>query len=359
MPYRLHLRLEADGSGVLIVNAATILHLNQTAAAHAYELVRGVSESEAARSIAARYRVSTGRAIRDQRSLRAQVLSLAIARDLDPVVFLDMDRREPYAGAPTAPYRIDVALTYFQDPDGRLDPMARRRVDRELASEEWKGILSKVWNAGVPHVSFTGGEPTRRPDLVELVRYAQSLGMVSGLCTEGRRLADSQYLQELSMAGLDHILIALPLGDSSASRGLANAVASDIFTAVHLTLFPGSEATVEQAATTLKEQGVKALSLSGAPGVQPESLARVRSAVAEMDMELVWDLPAPYTAVNPISLETGASSDSVRLTSLYVEPDGDVLPAQGVDKVLGNLATEDWASVWQRALASAGVAARG
>ena len=35
-PYRLHLRLEADGSGILIVNASTILHLNQTAAEYAY-----------------------------------------------------------------------------------------------------------------------------------------------------------------------------------------------------------------------------------------------------------------------------------------------------------------------------------
>ncbi len=33
--YRLHLRMEESGGGVLIVNAATILHLNQTAAEYA------------------------------------------------------------------------------------------------------------------------------------------------------------------------------------------------------------------------------------------------------------------------------------------------------------------------------------
>ena len=38
-PYRMHLRLEADGNGILIVNAATVLHLNQTAAEFAYHMV--------------------------------------------------------------------------------------------------------------------------------------------------------------------------------------------------------------------------------------------------------------------------------------------------------------------------------
>ena len=31
-PFRIHLRLRKDGSGILIVNAATVLHLNPTAA---------------------------------------------------------------------------------------------------------------------------------------------------------------------------------------------------------------------------------------------------------------------------------------------------------------------------------------
>ena len=33
---------------------------------------------------------------------------------------------------------------------------------------------------------------------------------------------------------------------------------------------------------------------------------------------------------------------------LYVEPDGDVLPAQGVNKVLGNLLTDPWEKIWKK-----------
>ena len=42
LPYRLHLRLEPDGRGVLVVNASTVLHLNPTAAEYAVSEI-GVS----------------------------------------------------------------------------------------------------------------------------------------------------------------------------------------------------------------------------------------------------------------------------------------------------------------------------
>ena len=43
----------------------------------------------------------------------------------------------------------------------------------ELSTDEWKTILQKLRAANVPQVTFTGGEPTLRSDLVELVREAE------------------------------------------------------------------------------------------------------------------------------------------------------------------------------------------
>ena len=56
--YRLHLRVEEDGRGLLVVNAATVLHLNQTAAEYAHLLIQGAEEEDAARLMARRYRVT-------------------------------------------------------------------------------------------------------------------------------------------------------------------------------------------------------------------------------------------------------------------------------------------------------------
>ncbi len=352
IPFRLHLRVEQDGSGLLLVNAATVLHLNATATAHALELIRDATIADAARAVRSRFRVSRRRALSDQVELRDQVMRLAIQPDVDPVVFLGMERQEPHSTRMSAPYRIDLALTYATDPDGAIDPLAHKRVDRELGLEEWKGVLQSAWSAGIPHVTFTGGEPTRRPDLTALIGYAQELGQVSGLLTEGRRLADAAYMKSLEAAGLDHILLSLAHTDEASKAGLRAALASDIFTAVHLTLY-GSTALATSILRELKELGVPAVSLTVSdPGdAGRDLLAAARQAVAELGIDLIWNLPAPYSARHPIQLELDKPVEGGGRAWLYVEPDGDVLPTQGVDRVLGNVLRDTWADVWARVAA--------
>ncbi len=50
--FRLHLRVEKDGHGVLLINAAKVLHLNQTATEHASLILQEKTRrgSRAARS---------------------------------------------------------------------------------------------------------------------------------------------------------------------------------------------------------------------------------------------------------------------------------------------------------------------
>ncbi|MFN2169217.1 MAG: hypothetical protein ACK2U9_23530, partial [Anaerolineae bacterium] len=55
--YRLHLRVEKDQHGVLVINAARVLHLNQTATEHAKLLLEGKTAGEAGREIARRFDV--------------------------------------------------------------------------------------------------------------------------------------------------------------------------------------------------------------------------------------------------------------------------------------------------------------
>jgi hypothetical protein len=171
--YRLFLRVEQDGRGLLVINAATILHLNQTATEYARLLIQGIDEEEAAKTMARRYRVGRSQAREDYGRLQDHILTLATTVDLCPVTYLDMERVEPFSAETSAPYRVDLALTYRVDDAGKLDSEARRRVDRELDTGEWRRILQALWEEGVPHVCFTGGEPTLRDDLVDLVTYGE------------------------------------------------------------------------------------------------------------------------------------------------------------------------------------------
>jgi len=57
-PLRMHLRIEPDGSGLLILNASTVLHLNQTAVEFAYHWIHNTPENEVLRLVTDRYRVT-------------------------------------------------------------------------------------------------------------------------------------------------------------------------------------------------------------------------------------------------------------------------------------------------------------
>jgi hypothetical protein len=352
-PYRLHLRIEPGEKGILVVNAATVLHLNPSATAHALQLVQGRTVEESVKAISERYRVSRARARKDQEELRAKILTLATNPEVDPVTFLGMDRTSPYQATPTAPYRLDCALTYSLDPDGRLDPLARARVDRELDTGEWKAVLQQAWEAGVPHVTFTGGEPTRRTDLAELVRHAEGLGQVTGVLSSGRRLAEPSYVEELSQAGLDHFLIVLDSEEADNLVGLRGALASEVFTGAHITITSAGAAQMPAVLEGLAELGLPALSLSiEAP---TEALAAALRTAQEqataLGMSLIWDLPTPFSQLNPIAMEVEDPPKGAGSAWLYVEPDADVLPSQGVDRILGNMLRDPWAEIWEAARA--------
>jgi organic radical activating enzyme len=345
--YRLHLRVETDGSGVLIVNAATVLHLNQTAAEFAYYRVQNLPEDEAVAQIARRYRVGKDQARRDYHEFIEQIETLIHQPDLDPVSFLGFDRTEPFTDHISAPYRLDCALTYrlSEEAEGAA-PV--ERVEKELSTAEWSAVLDKAWSVGIPHIVFTGGEPTLRDDLPELIRHAETNGQVTGLMTDGLRLADPAYLQELLQTGLDHLTLILQPDDERSWQALENALPEDIFVTVHLTITDSSRERIPGLLETLAQKGVKAVSLSASHPALQGDLEAARELEGSLNITLVWNLPVPYSAFNPVNLET--ENEEVREGAgkawLYIEPDGDVLPDQNIHQVRGNFLRDPWETIW-------------
>src|SRR5512138_301892 len=70
---RIHLRLDADGYGTLIVNASRVMHLNPTAALMAYLLLEETSETQAVAIIRRQYRVTGEQARTDLLAIRGQL----------------------------------------------------------------------------------------------------------------------------------------------------------------------------------------------------------------------------------------------------------------------------------------------
>jgi hypothetical protein len=347
--YRLHLRLEANGTGLLIINAATVLHLNQTAAEYAYYLVQNLPEEQVVKNITSRYRISKEKALADYRDFFERVDTLIATPDLDPVTYLGFERTDPFPEDISAPYRLDCALTYRVRQESPAGAVPLDRVERELDTNEWKAILDKAWSAGIPHIVFTGGEPTLREDLFELITYAESLGQVTGLMTDGIRLAESDYLRDLLQTGLDHITLILQPEVDAEWEALANLLAEDIFIAVHLTVTSANVAEVSGLLKRMAEMGVKAVSLSASKPELRHVLEEVREYEASLDMELVWNLPVPYSLLNPVSMETEGQEqiEGAGRAWMYIEPDGDVLPSQGILSDLGNFLRDPWEMIWK------------
>jgi len=348
-PYRVHLRLKPDGAGIFILNASTVLQLNATAAEYAYHFIHGTEPEEAVEQIASRYRVSREVARQDYEGFMDRIETLISTPDLDPVSFLDFERIAPHSADLTSPLRLDCALTYRLRPDSDAEYAPVKRVERELTTDEWRTILDKAWQAGIPHITFTGGEATLRQDLADLIAHAEKNGQVCGLLTDGLQLLDKEYLDLLLQTGLDHILFLLQSENDRSWAALETAMAEDIFVTVQLTLNRNNITTAESVLARLAKLNVTSLSMTSSDASLGDTFDALRDKAATLGLTLRVDLPVPYSEYNPVVYETAedAIPEGAGKAWLYVEPDGDVLPSQGnSSKVLGNLLRDEWKTIY-------------
>src|SRR5260221_7783994 len=63
------------------------------------------------------------------------------------------------------------------------NPVELDRGSTELTTDEWKKVLTELAEIGVLQIHFSGGEPTARKDIVELVQQATDVGLYSNLIT--------------------------------------------------------------------------------------------------------------------------------------------------------------------------------
>ena len=105
---------------------------------------------------------------------------VAIARGQEPEAEVGVLSLGDYAAEMTAPHRMDLMLSAMRK-DGAWhcnqkclhcyaagQPLSDTP---ELTTAQWKEVLDRLRAANIPQVTFTGGEPTQRADLEELVDF--------------------------------------------------------------------------------------------------------------------------------------------------------------------------------------------
>lgn len=371
---RIHLRIEKDGNGLLMVNAARAYHLNPSATAMAFWYLNGGNQSDIIHALQKNFQITKSQATNDTSTFIDQLTIIADPHDSCPICELDLDMDMPFSHIPSAPYRMDLAITYRCNNDCTHCYNARSRNYPELETKDWLRIIDKLWDIGVPHIVFTGGEPTLRNDLPQLIAYAENKGQITGINTNGRRLADKSYLHELINAGLDHIQITLESADrkihdemvnhsgawEKTVAGIKNVVAEKIYMMTNTTMLSTNLSSIPQTLDFLAELkvptvGLNALIYSGkgknvGTGLREQDLEGLltvaKQKTEQYQQKLIWYTPTEYCKFNPITNELGVKGCSAALYNMCIEPDGAVLPCQSFYVSLGNFLENSWDSIW-------------
>ena len=375
---RLHLRVDADGSGLLLVNASRVVHLNPTAVQMAYLALEKMPPNQAVKSLQAKFQVSKKQALSDYVQIQDQIEQLVRPDGACPIHDLNLEIRAPFSARPSAPYRMDLALTYRCNNECSHCYNARSRSFPELDTSQWKQVIDRLWQLGIPHIVFTGGEPTLRTDLPELIAYAQNNGQITGINTNGRRLSDLAYVQQLVEAGLDHVQITLEshipeIHDGMVAcngawkqtvAGIRNVVESKLYMMTNTTMLEANSPNMAKTLDFLAELGVPTVGLNAliyaghgatvGSGLRESELpallelARLKTEIH--GQRLVWYTPTQYCNFDPTLLDLGVKGCTAALYNMCIEPDGSVLPCQSYYHSLGNFLQEEWDHIWNHEL---------
>ena len=310
---------------------------------------------------------------------------VAIARGQEPEAEVAPLTLGEYAPEMTAPHRMDLMVSAMTRGGAwhcnqkclHCYAAGQPLSDTpELTTAQWREILSKLRAANVPQVTFTGGEPTLRADLVELVEAAQ--WFVTRLNTNGRLLTP-ELCRRLYEASLDSVQVTLYSHDPAVHNalvgaegfddtvaGIRNAVAAGLSVSVNT---PLCSLNTDYAATVrfVHELGVRYVTCSGlipsgsAEGAESRAtrlteeqltdvLRRAVTAAEELGMEMDFTSPGWLKEETLRSMGlTLVPSCGACLSNMAIAPDGGVIPCQSwlSSQPLGNMLTDDWDKIWQ------------
>lgn len=288
-----------------------------------------------------------------------------------------------YAPYMKAPHRIDLMVSAMTK-EGRWNcnqkclhcyACGQKQADvNELSTNEWKKIIDKCKKIGIPQLTFTGGEPTIRTDLVELIKYSQ--WFVTRLNTNGVLLS-KQLCRELYNASLDSVQITLYswneevhnqlVGANNFTKtidGIKNAVAEGLNVSINTPLCKKNKDYVETL-QFLNKLGIRYVSCSGlivtgnaelerskqtqlSEDELYETLKKATQYCSKTQIEISFTSPGWLPEEKIRQLELIVPTCGACLSNMAISPNGKVVPCQSWlnGETLGDMLKDSWWSIW-------------
>lgn len=345
---RFHLRVDSNGSGVLLANATAAARLRPSGSIIAKALLDGEDEE----SIVARLRqtfhgVSAEHAKDDIERVRSILDNLETPGDSYPILNL----ADPSFGPDVTPLKKPLS------------------ADLPLAGPEViVPILDRLWEQGIPHVTLIAPAGFERSALVRAIERAEDLGMIAGVRLRGSDLSDEAFVAELAAAGVDHVNVlylscnaevhdALAgSGDLVAALQAFEAIrANEVCTVAEVGLIEPTLDTLEETIESLRQADVTNIAFYALAtedpkrepaALEPGQLLQTAGMIEEfadaMNIRHLWYPPRQRAEGVSLSEQVCQGPRTSGDHAIRVEPDGAVFTARGPWQSIGNILHDSW-----------------
>ena len=251
------------------------------------------------------------------------------------------------------------------------------KAEDELSTEQAKKLLTEIKKAGFQIMIFSGGEPLMRPDILELVKFADSLGLFPVFGTNGT-LITPEMARDLKAAGARAMGISLdsldpaqhdkfrsfPGGWQGAVDGMKNCKAAGLPFQIHTTVMDWNAPELEDMIDFAVEIGARAhhffflVPMGRAATIEEESLraeqyedvlTRIMKKQQTVPIELK---PTCAPQFLRIAAELGMKSRFHRgclagLSYCIISPKGKVQPCAYLKEYLGDVRETPFDEIWK------------
>ena len=399
---RIHLvppALEDDnvGPSVVIINGQDIIPVNPSWTILLCEFIDEINKYDGKEVTEDDYKIIVNNICKKVKKIYTFLPKRVIKNDLNRILdtFTAVAYREDvteeigymnigeYAPFMKAPHRMDLLVSAMEK-NGKWNCNQKcihcyaagqeHGKEEELSTDDWKKIINKCREIGIPQLTFTGGEPTVREDLFELIDSAR--WFVTRLNTNGINLSP-EFCEKLKKASLDSVQITFYSSDEEIHNklvganayektvdGIKNALAAGLSVSVNTPLCTDNKDYLNTL-KFLNSLGVTYVTCSALittgnatkdPSVKLQLEVEELKKILKESVEYCNENKIEISFTSPGWIETEYCEElginpptcGACLSNMAITPSGKVVPCQSwlSDKPLGCMLTDDWKDIW-------------